>query len=104
MFDNPDSDSTIKIVSYNSRGLRNMTISTLFDKFDIILLQQTQDLKRCKQDLGVINTLHPHFRGTAVAVTNASRGIIKGRPAGGVAVLYNISLSRFVKELDLQLD
>ena len=93
--------SSIKVVSFNTRGLRNVTIPSLFDRFDIVLLQETL---QCKQDLGQLNSLSPFFQGTGVAVTDLSTGILKGRPSGGVAILYRKSLSNFVKDIHFDLD
>ena len=76
--------SHIRIVSYNTRGLRNLTIPSLFNDYDIILLQETL---LCKQHLGSLNSLSPEFQGTGVSVTDLSVGLLKGRPSGGIGVL-----------------
>ena len=93
--------SHIRLVSYNTRGLRSLTIPSLFDAYDIILLQETL---LCKQDLGLLNTLSPEFQGTGVAVTDISLGIHKGRPSGGCALLWRKTLASIIKEIDFDLD
>ena len=93
--------SSIRVVSFNTRGLKNVTIPSLFDRFDIVLLQETL---QCKQDLGQLNSLSPLFQGTGVAVTDLSSGILRGRPRGGVAILWRRSLNKFVNEINFDLD
>ena len=96
-----NTNTFIKVVSHNTRGMKNVTIPLLLERFDIILLQETL---LCKQDLGSLNSLSPHFFGTGVAVTDTSTGIIKGRPKGGVAVLYKKSFCNFVTQMNFGLD
>ena len=91
----------IKIMSYNCRGLRNPTVSTLLEKCDLILLQETLITK---QDLGAINSLSPLFQGLGASPTDASKGIIKGRPQGGVAILWRKIFSQYINEIELDLD
>ena len=88
-------------MSYNCRGLRNPTVSTLLEKCDLILLQETLITK---QDLGAINSLSPLFQGLGASPTDASKGIIKGRPQGGVAILWRKIFSQYINEIELDLD
>ena len=91
----------INITSYNCRGLRNPTVSTLLEKCDLILLQETLITK---QDLGAINSLSPLFQGTGASPTDASKGIIKGRPQGGVAIIWRKIFSQYINEIELDFD
>ena len=93
--------SHIRIVSYNTRGLRNLTIPSLFNDYDIILLQETL---LCKQDLVSLNSLSPEFQGTGVSVTDLSVGLLKGRPSGGIGVLWRKTLGSIVTEMDFKLN
>ena len=88
----------IRLVSYNCRGLRNTTIPSLLNDSDIILLQETF---LCKQDLGALNSLSPFFQGTGASPTDASVGLIRGRPRGGVAILYRKTLAKLVTHIEL---
>ena len=101
MFGADKDNSVIRLVSHNTRGLRNVTIPTLFERFDIILIQETM---LCKQDLGSLNSLSNNFFGTGVAVTDLSSCILKGRPKGGVAILYRKSICNFVNEINFGFD
>ena len=101
MSEGSNGNSLIRVVSHNTRGLRNVTIPTLFERFDIILIQETM---LCKQDLGSLNSLSNNFFGTGVAVTDTSTGILKGRPKGGVAILWKRSFGAFVTEINFGLD
>ena len=93
-------NSHIRIVSYNTRGLRNVTIPSLFNEYDIVLLQETL---LCKQDLGILNSLSPDFQGTGVSVTDTSLGLLVGRPVGGIAILWRKTFASVISEVDLEL-
>ena len=93
--------SHLRIGSFNTRGLRNVTLPTLFERLDIVLLQETL---LCKQDLSTINSISHLFQGSGVATTDLSTGILTGRPSGGIAILFRKSIANFVNEVYFDLD
>ena len=99
----------LQICTYNCRGLPKdkkklalkPDISTLFDTNHIIIFQETW---YSKQNLNIINSLHPSFDGIGVAKVDESNGIIQGRYSGGVAIMWRKELGRYIRRLDLAVD
>lgn len=87
----------MRVVSYNTRGLRvghtasdiskRLVVDTLLDECDILCLQETW---LAKQDLDKLNTVHLNFHGAGESTTDLSTKLVRGRIAGGVAILWNI--------------
>ena len=57
-----------------------------------------------KQDLSCINSLHDEFVGSGTAKIDESSGLIQGRYSGGTAILWNRSLCKYIKILDIEAD
>ena len=93
--------TSISISSYNCRRLpKNFTelhtrpdILTLFNSHDIMFFQETW---LAKQELQLCNTLHTEFLSAGVAKVDFSKGILVGRPSGGVSIFYNNRLANYV--------
>ena len=101
----------MRVVSYNTRGLRvghsatdrsrRLVVDTLLDECDIMCLQETW---LAKQDLDKLNTLHVNFHGAGESTTDLSTRLVRGRIAGGVAILWNIKYDSMVKVMRLNVD
>ena len=55
-------------------------IDTVLEKGGIVCMQETL---YSKQDLDILNNLHPNFSGTDVSTTAYHGGPARGRPPGG---------------------
>lgn len=101
----------MRVVSYNSRGLRvghtatdkarRLVVDALLDSCDVLCIQESW---LAKQDLGKLNDLHPNFHGAGESTTDLSTKIVRGRIAGGVAILWNIKYDSVVKVVRLYVD
>ena len=102
-------DSLLIITTYNCRGLpKDRTklkyrpdIMNLFENNHIIAFQETW---LSKQNLRILNSLHPSFDGLGVAKVDESNDIIQGRYSGGVAFMWHKDLGRNIKRIDLSVD
>ena len=75
----------MRVVSYNSRGLRlgqragdksrRIVIDKLLESADILCIQETL---LPKQDLEKLNSVHNNFYGAGESTTNLSMGIVRG--------------------------
>ena len=89
----------LSICSYNCRGLpkdKNKIplrpdVLTIFNNYDIVLIQETW---YSRQNLFMLNSLHPSFEGMGVSKVDESTDILQGRYSGGVAILWRKELSR----------
>ena len=61
---------------------------------NIILLQETWLLET---ELCVLNSIDEHFYGIGISSVDISAGLLRGRPYGGLAILYRKTLSLSVK-------
>lgn len=87
---------TIRVVSYNSRGLRleqnavdkdqHIVIDKLPKNTDILYFQEPF---LAKQDLDKLNTVHTDFYGAGESTTDLSTRVVRGRIPGGVAILWH---------------
>ena len=85
------SPHTIRISSYNSRGLPKCNrdlhlrqdLINVFDNCDICCVQETW---YSRQDLASLNSLHGEFNGYGVATTDYRDGLVAGHPPGGVSI------------------
>ena len=88
----------INICSLNCEGLSNAKpyIRHLIDSLacDILLLQETWLLE---SNLNQLNSLHPDFLAIGKSGVDERRGILPGRPYGGVAIVYRKTLAKCIK-------
>ena len=99
-------EGSVKIVSYNCRGLpktpaklwQKPTVNLLLQdsEIDIICFQETF---LSKQDLSCLNTLHSDFQGIGVSTTDAREKLISGHPPGGVSILYRVKHAKCISPL-----
>ena len=85
-------NSTLRIVLFNCKNVKTSaaSISELCNTNDIILLQETW---LCKQDLIFLNTIHCDFYSKGTYNIDLGQGPIRGRPYGGLAILWRKSLA-----------
>ena len=57
-----------------------------------------------KQHCHILNTAHNDYVGFGVSPTDASRGVIHGRPSGGVGFMWKRSIDRYITVLDSEFD
>ena len=69
-------------------------IVLLCEKSDVIFLQE---IWLAPDELNILNNIHSDFYGRGVSAMEPTRGILAGRPHGGVAILYRKSLAKFIK-------
>ena len=104
-------EQTLKVVSYNCRGLPKMA-AKLWEKPTINhLLQDCENDILCfqetfysKQELSCLNSLHAEFQGVGTSTTDARDKVITGHPPGGVAILYRRKYAKSVTPIDFNLD
>ena len=72
-------------------------IMSLFDKSDIVCVQETW---YAYQDLDVLHNLHAEYRGTGVSTTDYNDGLVQGHPPGGVAIFWRKRLDNVIKTID----
>jgi len=82
----------LAICSFNCRSVKNSKHETyqLCNIYDLILLQE---LWLLPNELGILNSVHPHFMSVAHSAVDISSGLLTGRPYSGTAILYRKSQS-----------
>ena len=78
-----------------------MVVDSLLLKCDILCLQETF---LPKQDLGLLNSFNGSFHGAGESTTDLSLGIVRGRIAGGVAIVWHEKLDSVINILRLNVD
>ncbi len=101
----------IRVVSYNSRGLRlghgagdkaqRIVIDKLLESTDILCIQETF---LAKQDLDQLNSVNNDFHGAGESTTDLSTGILRGRIPGGVAILWHKKYDPLITVIRLEID
>lgn len=83
--------SQLSIVSVNCKAVIShaIFIADLCTKYDIVMLQETWLLPT---NLHFLNTINPTHNSVGTSAVDTSQGILRGRPHGGVAILYRNSL------------
>ena len=86
------------IASFNCHSFRNNmnVVKDLLLNNDIVLLQK---LMMYEYDIGLIEQLDPNFICNIVVQDKLDRGIIRGRPSRGVAILYHKKLVPFIENI-----
>ena len=103
--------ASIKLVSYNSRGLPYDTVKFKCKPFvfkildnpvtDIVCFQETF---YTKQDLPFLNCISPYFHGVGTSTVDSESGIMRGHAPGGVAILWRSRFDKIVKPVMFDLD
>ena len=78
----------MRIASYNCRSIKSNIhcVKELCERFDIVCLQETW---LPVQELGYLGTVNQNFSFYGSSKLDLSRELIRGRPFGGMAFLYN---------------
>nr|XP_053609838.1 uncharacterized protein LOC128674882 [Plodia interpunctella] len=82
---------TYKFVTFNCKNVKRSVdnIRDLCKEYDIIALQETW---LTNEDISFLNTISDDFSSTGVSAMDTSTGPIRGRPYGGVALLWRRSV------------
>ena len=91
-------NSIVSVCSYNCRSLKRnaVTVRSLCDKYDFILLQEHWLLPH---ELSLLNCVHEDFYGVGLSAVDTSRDLVLGRPYGGTAILYRKALAINVSQV-----
>lgn len=82
---------SLSITTYNCTGMNDFIHEHLdVQSPDILLLQETWLLNK---DLSKLNHLHSGYQGRGVSGVPENGEILRGRPYGGLAVVYKKSLA-----------
>ncbi|CAH2210868.1 jg24679, partial [Pararge aegeria aegeria] len=78
---------TLKLVSYNCKSLKRSvdSVRSLCGSADVVALQETWLLPF---ELTYLSTIHDEFESTGTSAVDTGAGILRGRPHGGVALLW----------------
>ncbi len=84
--------NSIKVCSYNCKNIKTSVteIQRLCADSDILLLQETW---LSDQELPFLAGLHSEFYSRGISAMDSSKGIHRGRPYGGLAILWRKSLN-----------
>lgn len=82
--------STSSFISFNCKSLKRSVdhVRTLCSKADIIALQETWLFQH---DIPLLGTVDSNFGFSGTSAIDSSAGIVRGRPYGGVALLWRKS-------------
>ena len=92
-------DNTLKICTFNCTGLKSSNVyirDILCPKYDVIALQETWLLPH---ETDMCNTLHKDYCSFATSAVDVERGVLRGRPYGGLAWLWPKALDAKVKPI-----
>lgn len=88
-----------KIISFNCKGLKRSIedVRFLCHGADVIALQESWLLPH---DLPLLNSINNEFGSTGTSAVDTSLGLLKGRPYGGVALLWRRSAFEAVSVIE----
>lgn len=80
-----------RFISYNCKNVKTSVaeIKKLCERADIVCLQETWLLP---YEMTILSEIHPDFDYTGSSAVDLSAGVLRGRPHGGVAILWRRSL------------
>ena len=84
-------DNYIQVSSFNCRNIKTSLpeVKRLCDSSDLLLLQETW---LANDELHLLNTLDERFYGQGVSAMDTESQVLRGRPHGGLAVLWKKTL------------
>lgn len=96
-----DSTAKVNIITFNCKNVKRSLncVRTLCKTADIILLQETW---LYPHDLSFLGNIHEEFSYTGKSSVDTSAGICKGRPYGGLAILWRKSAFNYVSVVKIQ--
>ena len=82
---------SITVCSYNSKNLKTSVteLQALCGKCDLLLLQETWIID---QEIPILAGIHKDFYSRGISSIDTSSGIHRGRPYGGLAILWRKTL------------
>ena len=89
--------------TFNCNGFKSFQQSAeaLLSNCDILCLQETM---LTKQECSLLNSFHDNYYGYGVAPVDETLGVIRGRPRGGVGVLWKKHLDSCVSIIETEYD
>ena len=95
--------NNIRVTSFNCKNYKTSVneIYELCDNCDILVLQETWLLE---VDLSLLSNIHTQFYAKGISSVNVESGILKGRPHGGIAILWKKCFANRCKIIDFQDD
>lgn len=93
-----------KILTYNSTGMgidKRKFIAELLDetKCDFLFLQETWLLN---DSLYILNEIHDDYLAFGISGVQEKEGIMRGRPYGGVAILWHKSYNNYIERISTE--
>lgn len=87
--------TSIKLITFNCKGAKRsqQCINNLCSMADIVAIQETWLLSH---DIPWLGDIHEEFSYTGKSAVDTSKGILKGRPYGGVGILWRKSVFNVV--------
>ena len=84
--------ASLRVASFNCHGVRSSLIElrALLDRVDILLLQEHW---LSKQQLHELKSIHMDFDSYGASPMDFSEGVLRGRPFGGVGILFRKCLA-----------
>ena len=98
MANSPDK-GCLRVSSFNCRSVKNslLEVNELCNISDFVFIQEHW-LLPC--DMPILNNIHTDFIGTGRSAVDLSEDVLRGRPYGGTAILYNKMLSPYIKVVE----
>lgn len=90
-----------KLVSFNCHSLKRSidSVRLLCDTADVIALQETWLLPH---DIPILGSIHRDFEYTGKSAVDTSAGVLRGRPYGGVSILWRKGVFSSVSVVECQ--
>ena len=94
-----ESNSNLRVCSFNCQNIKSSLeeVKQLCCVNDIVLLQETWLFSH---ELNYILSISPDHYGKAITSMNSEKGVIKGRPYGGLAILWHKDIADMCKIVD----
>lgn len=93
------SNNSVKFTSFNCKSVKRSidNITNICMWSDLVALQETWLLPH---DIPILGTICPDFEWTGKSAVDTSEGLLKGRPHGGVAILWRKGIFDSVSVVD----
>ena len=93
----------LRIETFNCHGFNGCKpfLCDILSKCDILCLQE---LMISKQDCHMLNSCHRDYLGYGVSPVDASLGVLRGRPYGGVGFVWKHAIDEYVSIIDCDYD
>ena len=90
----------VNIVTFNCHGFASSKeeLKLLGENNQILCIQEHWLFP---EDVSLLDTVHDDFKSTRVSAIDPSKGMVVGRPYGGVGVLWHKKYDPFVKVVNI---